>query len=187
MIIDEEIKRFIENNIEFIEQNTKESWEKVYSALYRFSVLRDEQIGQFTQTILFAGIDPTYKLQQIPDYYLFGSDIESYNMHNQIISIGSKSFRKCNNLKFIHIPNSVTKIDTAAFEHCENLYFVSIPNQIEYFGKALFWNCPKLESIEYRGTINEAKEQLDKYKLNTKFIFGSQVKKLICSDGIIEL
>ena len=186
-MMDEQVKKFIENNIDLIEQNTKESWEKIYSNLYRFALLRDEYIGQFTQIMLFAGIDPTYKLQQIPDYYLFGSDIESYNIHNQIISIGGKSFRKCSNLKFIHIPDSVNKIDSVAFEQCENLYFVSIPNQIEYFGKALFWNCPKLESIEYRGTIDEAKEQIDKYKLNTKFTFGSQVKKLICSDGIIEL
>ena len=157
-MMNKEVKNFIEENIDLIDENTKESWEKVYSALYKLEFLEDEYIGQFTQTMLFAGIDPTYKLQRIPDYYLFGSDIESYNIHNQIISIGSSSFRKCNNLKFIHIPNSVTKIGNLAFQHCENLYFVSIPNTIEYFGKALFWNCPKLESIEYRGTINEAKE-----------------------------
>lgn len=186
-MMNEEIKQFIKQNINLIQENTKNSWKKIYSDLYRFAVLRDEYIGQFTQTMLFAGIDPTYKLQQIPDYYLFGSDIESYDINNQIISIGSRSFRKCNNLKFIHIPDSVNKIDSAAFEHCENLHFVSISNQIEYFGKALFWNCPKLESIEYRGTINEAKEQLDKYKLSKNFTFGSQVKKLICINGIIEL
>ena len=137
--------------------------------------------------MLFAGIDPTYKLQQIPNNYLLSSDIKSYNIHNQIISIGSGSFRKCKNLKFIHIPDSVTKIGNAAFEQCENLHFVSIPNQIKDFGKALFWNCPELESIEYRGTIYEAKEQIDKYKLNISFTFRDRIKKLICTDGVIEL
>lgn len=91
-MINERIKTFIENNIELIEQNTKESWEKIYSNLYRFALLRDEYIGQFTQIMLFAGIDPTYILQEISDYYLFGSDIESYNIHNRIISIGGRSF-----------------------------------------------------------------------------------------------
>ena len=185
--MNEQVKQFIEENINLIDEDTKKSWEKIYSDLYRFPGLREEYIGQFTQTMLFTGIDPTYKLQQIPDYYLFSSDIESYNIHNQIISIGRKSFRKCSNLKFIHIPDSVTKIDSAAFDQCKNLYFVSIPNQIEYFGKALFWNCPKLESIEYRGTINEAKEQIDKYKLSKDFTFGGAVKKLICTDGVIDL
>ena len=186
-MMNEQVKQFIKENRDLIQQNTKESWEKIYSGLYRFSGLREEYIGQFTQTMLFAGIDPTYKLQQIPDYYLFSSDIESYEINNQIISIGKKSFRKCSNLKFIHIPDSVIKIDSLAFEQCENLYFISIPNRIEYFGKALFWNCPKLESIEYRGTINEAKEQIDKYKLSKDFTFGGAAKKLICLDGVLEL
>ena len=185
--MDKKIKQFIEENINLINQNTRESWEKVYSNLYKFSPLKDEYVGQFTQIMLFAEIDPTYKLQQIPDYYLFSSDIESYNIYDQVTSIGSRSFRKCNNLKFIYIPDSVTKIGSVAFEHCENLSFVSLPNQIKDFGKALFWNCPKLESIEYRGTMNEAKEQINTYKLSKNFTFGGQVKKLICTDGVIEL
>ena len=186
-MMNEKVKEFIEENANLIDEDTKESWEKLYYKLYRFSILRNEYIGQFTQIMLSAGIDPAHKLQQIPNYYLFSSDIESYSIQDSITSIGNNSFRKCNNLKFIHIPDSVTKIGSAAFEYCENLSFVSIPSQIKDFGNALFWNCPELESIEYRGTINEAKEQIDKHKLNKTFTFGNQIKKLICTDGIIEL
>ena len=185
--MNKKIQQFIEENINLIDQNTKESWEEIYSILYKFSIPREEYIGQFTQVMLFAEIDPTHILQQIPNYYLFSSDIESYAIHSQVTSIGNNSFRKCNNLKFIHIPDSIIKIGNAAFEHCGNLSFVSLPNQIKDFGKALFWNCPKLESIEYRGTMNEVKEQINKYKLSKTFTFGNQIKKLICTDGAIEL
>ena len=135
--------------------------------------------------MLSVGIDPAQIMQRIPENYLLKSNILSYNIPINVTIIGQSSFRKCINLKNIYIPDSVVKVESMAFEHCENLFFVSIPNNIEHFGKALFWNCNKLESIQYRGTINQAKEQISEHELNGVFTFGGGVKKLICTDGEI--
>lgn len=101
----QELKQFIQENKNLINQNTKESWEKIYSKISW------EIVGEFTKTMLSAGIDPAIIMGYIPMDYLYNSKITNYKIPDSVTSIGDYAFAHCSSLTSIEIPNSVTSID----------------------------------------------------------------------------
>ena len=110
MNISLELQKFIEENIDLIEQDTKESWETVYKKL-----LDDEQKGEFTQVMLEIGIDPAEVLGYVPKRYLWKSKIKQYEIPDNVTSIGEEAFSMCSSLTSIEIPNNVISIGEEAF------------------------------------------------------------------------
>ena len=197
--MDDRVKNFINSNLDLINENTKESWEQIYSEV------RHEYIGRFTQVLLEAGIDPTEVLGYIPQMYLSDATIKEYIIPNNVTSIGSDSFSGCRNLTSIVIgdsvvsigsyafawcydltsiviPNNVKNIGYDAFHGCTSLKRVIIPNSVTTIGDEVFKNCINLKEIEYLGTKKEALDSL-----RTGWILNSSIQKIICTDGVIEL
>lgn len=134
-----EVKEFIEDNIELIEQNR---WDEVYdNASFN---LDSESTGAFTKCILDLGIDPISEqgLDYIPDYYLSDTDITKYTISERIHQLGTGCF-SYTNLHSILIPKSVTQIDNYAFHSCLNLRYVTILCDTVIIGDAVFVNCPE--------------------------------------------
>ena len=152
----EKIKKFIEDNINLINQN---KWEEVYSNA------RDlyPHVGEFTEALLNCGINPLEQgLNYMPIYFLANSKIEQFIIPNHIPNISYCAFSWCKSLRNITIPNSVTSIEHQAFNGCHSL-----------------------TDINYIGTKKEALTKLKvKNKIWRKY---SDIKKIICTDGVIEL
>jgi hypothetical protein len=146
------LKNFIEENIEMIEN---EEFEVIYSDLdadFRYTL-----IGDFTEALIKAGIDPAKYMKEIPPHYLGGTSLRSYTIPNNITAIGEYAFSGYNGLTGVVIPSTVTSICAYAFRYCS-----------------------ELESITYLGTIDQWKEvkKLPGWKKD------SSIKKIICADGI---
>lgn len=146
------LKNFIEENIEMIEN---EEFEVIYSDLdadFRYTL-----IGDFTEALIKAGIDPAKYMKEIPPHYLGGTSLRSYTIPNNITAIGEYAFSGYNGLTGVVIPSTVTSIGAYAFRYCS-----------------------ELESITYLGTIDQWKEvkKLPGWKKD------SSIKKIICADGI---
>ena len=88
----QELKSFILNNKNLINQNTKESWEKIYDRIPK------NIRGEFTKILLDVSIDPAEILGYIPTYYLSKSEITNYEIPDNITSIGDFSFYNCDSL-----------------------------------------------------------------------------------------
>lgn len=146
------LKNFIEENIEMIEN---EEFDVIYSDLdadFRYTL-----IGDFTEALIKAGIDPAKYMKEIPPHYLGGTSLRSYTIPNNITAIGEYAFSGYNGLTGVVIPSTVTSIGAYAFRYCS-----------------------ELESITYLGTVDQWKEvkKLPGWKKD------SSIKKIICADGI---
>ena len=64
-----ELKQFILENKDLINQNTKESWEEIYKKF---------PPKNFTSTLIYTGIDPAEVLGYVPESYLKDCEIEKY-------------------------------------------------------------------------------------------------------------
>ena len=200
-----QLKKFIIANIDLIDENSKESWEQVYTKLsYRVK-------GEFTQAILNAGInDPAEILEDIPGYYLSNSSIENYNIPSNVTSIGDYAFEKCDSLTSIVIGDSVTKIENHAFftcvnlmsaiimgnvQHigafafagCDHLTYMVISGSVTSVGDYAFYNCWNLKEIRFDGTKREAISCGIGNQNRKKWRENSAIEKIICIDGEIVL
>lgn len=163
MKIKKSVKSFIEENMDLIEN---EEFERIYSNLLEpFKSNLDANsryalIGDFTESLLRAGIDPAIYMKEIPPYYLNGTSLKSYKIPNTIMSISEGAFAGHNALTDIIIPDTVTSIGAYVFRYCYNLW-----------------------SITYLGT----KDQWEKVKKLPGWKKDSSIKKIKCADGIINL
>lgn len=146
------LKNFIEENIELIENG---EFEVIYSDLdadFRYTL-----IGDFTEALIKAGIDPAKYMKEIPPHYLGGTSLRSYTIPNNITAIGEYAFSGYNGLTEVVIPSTVTSIGAYTFRYCH-----------------------ELRSIIYLGTVDQWKgvKKLPGWKKD------SSIKKIICTDGI---
>ena len=157
MVVSKELEIFLKNseNQDLINKNTKESWEKIY---------RGDFPKGFTEILLKSGVnDPAEKLEYIPNYYLYSSNISDYIIPDGVIDIGYAAFGVCRNLKNVWIPKSVMHLCNKVFENTS------------------------LISITYEGTKEEAIKCGIGDSSKKHWREDSQVKKIICTNGIIEL
>lgn len=90
--------------------------------------------------------------------------IESPDKDNPIILIPDLMFEGCKNLKFAIILNSSDKYKIATFRNCTSLEHVEIPASIVCIYGEAFDGCTALETITYKGTV----EQWKQVKTNSK-------------------
>ena len=153
------LKNFINNNLDLINQNTKESWQKIYRRfllgdLYGLS-------GEFTKIILDSGInDPTIIMGYVPDNYLYQSTIRDYKIPDSVISIGAFAFAGCHSLTEIIIPNGVINIDVGAFDACINLTNIRISDSVTKITLAAFRDCSSLTNIIIPNSVTSIGEEV---------------------------
>ena len=124
-------------------------------------------------------------MNYIPKYFLYNSNIKEFTIPDNVTSIGYNAFRSCSSLTSVVIGDGVKTIGDAAFFDCESLKHVTIGNNVTNIASSAFSGCTSLTEIIYLGTKKEA---LTKLKVkNKKWREGSNIKKIICTDGVIEL
>ena len=120
-----EVKEFIENNIDLIEDR---AWDQIYDNA-RFT-LDSESTGRFTLAMLDIGEDPLEYLDYIPEYYLSDAKIDSFIIPDHILELSEGCF-SYSSLKEIVIPYSVTTIGMYSFYDCPQLKRVVIPPTVQ--------------------------------------------------------
>lgn len=70
--MDKELKSFIEENIELIENSDFEELYKLANQRFIYHV----EVGQLTEILLEANIHPERSLDKLPDHFLYSSKIK---------------------------------------------------------------------------------------------------------------
>ena len=131
----------------------KDDFDGFYKALHFDTGVLPSGVGKVTEFILNADIDPLFYIDNIPDYYLYGSTITSIHIPDRIKSIGGFAFYECAGLTSIAIPNSVTSIGYDAFHNCTSLTSVTIGNSVTSIGFDAFRDCSSLTSITIPASV----------------------------------
>ena len=196
--MDTEVKKFIEENADLIEENNFEQFYKKLETERRF-------LGQFTEVFLNADIDPAKYMNEIPSYYLSGTKIASYTIPQNITSmaeyvflncenltdmvipgnvkaVGKGAFFGCENLKSVIVEEGVAEIDDYAFQLCKGLQNITLPNSVTFIGRMAVEGCSKLTTINYLGT----KKQWRSIKKKSDWKVDTPLEKVKCTDGVIK-
>lgn len=195
----EEIKHFIERNIDLIDSG---KFKTVYKELRKLSVM---YIGEFTRILLDAGINPARYMDELPEGYLVGVKCTSYEIPENITSIGESAFaytqlksvvipkrvehlnphvfENCGNLEKVVLPDNLITIGDYAFFGCLRLIDIEIPDKVTWIGDKVFYGCRDLNSIKFQGT----KQQWNKIGKEDSWRSVSAIEEVRCSDGIIDL
>ena len=193
-----EVKKFIEQHIDLIENNW---WEQLYSLA--IELVYRQRIGELTQILLDANIDPLNSLTNIPPNYLAWSPIQQFTIPDKIKAIGEFAFIETE-IVSIDIPKDVV-IGERAFTSCHQLEKVVFKGYAD-MGYNAFYDCPSLVDmylpkdftmdshclgschslveLHYAGTV----EDWMKIVSTCGVTQSDTVAKIVhCSDGDVEL
>lgn len=142
--MNKELKNIISIYKESIDSN---KWDEIYANIS--TTFR----GDLTSILLEAGINPLPYMNEIPEYFAKGSQINITQIPENIKNIGGYAFSNCKNLTNITIPNSVTNIGWGTFFNCTNLTNITISNGIKNIGSWVFSYCRKLTSVTIGNSV----------------------------------
>ena len=148
-------------------------------------------IGQesFRDCKLITGILLPEDLLGIELYAFYGCEkMDVINIPNNAF-LGNGLFYYCKSLVECNIPDGITSLE-GTFENCYALNSVSLPASLTSIGKDTFSNCSNLESITFRGTV----DQWNTIQLYTNpnighqnWNHGSGIKSIVCTDGVVSI
>lgn len=174
-----------------------DEWADLYAALYdelepRFGI-GDEILGEFTQAIIDADINPldSASLTYVPEYYLYGQKINEPVFPSHIVSINDHAYGATTGYDKLVIPGHVDCINTyafydcsakevileegvvilgeRAFAGCENLHSITIPLSCGLMQDDIFQDCPEDLVIRcYAGS--RAEDYAKEYDINYELI-----------------
>ena len=101
----------------------------------------------FTALLLKNNINPLKYMDEVPEYFAFGLDIEDFVIPNNVTCIRGNAFYRCDNLNSVTIPSSVTSIGDYAFSECSSLAEITIPSGVTSIGGYAFYKCINLNSV----------------------------------------
>lgn len=163
------------------------------SALEGDLILPEEvhTIGQdaFRDCKLITGILLPEDLLEIEGWAFYGCEkMAVINIPNNV-SLGDGLFYYCISLAECNIPDGIISLEET-FDHCYALNSVSLPASLTSIGRDTFSDCSKLESITFRGTV----DQWNTIQLYTNtdighrnWNHGSGIKSIVCIDGTVSI
>ena len=78
---------------------------------------------------------------------IFGDQVQTYILGNDLTSIGDYTFKDCSSLTSINIPENVTSIGDYTFYGCSSLNSINIPENMTSIGGWAFEGCSSLAEI----------------------------------------
>ena len=136
-----------------------------------------------TELLYSAGIDPLDYLSFVPGYFISNYQYTlNLILPNNILNINNNAFFDCY-LSSITYGENVHNIGDEAFGACPNLKRVEFNSKLAEIGSGIFKGCVNLTAIDYQGS----KDQWEKINKNTDWAYGSNIQRIVCTDGVIEL
>lgn len=180
-----EVQKFIEDNIELIQNNEFTKLYQLTLSAYR-GLPSSSHIGKLTECFLSCDIDPLKYMEIVPDNYLYGSSkitsiiipdnimhiadnafmsskIESITLHSTLKSIEENVFWQCNKLKKINFIGD-------NLEQFANIYFKgpgANPLQQQYHQPEFYFNNVNLRDLGYVFNIDNNYTSSKDYWNNT--------------------
>lgn len=103
-------------------------------------------ISEVSQILINSGINPLDYLNDVPENFLFNSDVTSIKIPNNITKISMQSFTY-SNVESIKIPNSVNYMGINAFQECEKLKSITFSNALKTIPKNTCLDCTSLSYV----------------------------------------
>ena len=138
--------------IEFEEEINNKAFDVIYDNIDSMYLK-----AAFTALLLKNNINPLEYMDEVPEYFAYGLDIEDFVIPNNITKILSCAFEDCSILTNITIGSGTTHIYNSAFSNCERLASITIPKSVVYIGRGAFRNCSKLKDVYYEGSKEDWK------------------------------
>lgn len=165
--------------------------------------------SQFSSNHLLSSVVIKGDLTEIPDqcFGYMGSGcehLESFDIPDSVISIGSNAFSGCKSLTSIEIPENCTYIGTRAFYQCTSLTSFEIPSSVTTIGEIIIGYNSSLKELVIPATVTKitsndavpdilAGLDLDRLEYNASSIpiagsyslQGCYIKELELGEGVI--
>ena len=126
MKLTDRLKRFINQNAQFIDNNE-------FDTLFSNGVEAKIPLGDISELLIRSGID----------FLPYVDHIYTYMFHD------------VQELERLTLSDNIEYIGAYAFNDCTNLKYLSLPKELKMIRFAPFDNCPKLQILNYRGTIDD--------------------------------
>lgn len=128
---------------------------------------------------------------ELPDNIVSISPLACYNtsitelkIPKYCTYIGHDAFSDNEDLVTVDLGDSLVELGDGAFSYCASLVEVTIPSTIKKVGYGIFYSCT-VHTFNYKGTIEQCKQSC--LYLDIKWRSYSTIKKIICTDGELEL
>lgn len=176
--MNKELEKFIEENKDLI--NAQE-WTTVYENWdNRLRLLTGHSyIGEFTNMLLEIGIDPSEKMNYIPEEYLSHQPISEYVVRGNCKSVHSYAFESCPKLTKLIFLEGVEIIASRCIFNCHKLNKLVLPSTVKSIGYGCIQYCNSLHEIEYNGTKDEWTN------ITKQNLYIDSSVDIICLDGVI--
>ena len=108
----------------------------------------------YTLTITGEGEMYNYHSGSLPPWNEVKDMITTVIVEEGITSVGSQTFRKCNNISSVTLPDGLEIIGNNAFSTCKLITELVIPRSVKEIHKYAFANISAIKVI-YEGTLDE--------------------------------
>lgn len=105
--------------------------------------------------------------------------LENVIIPHTVIKIGNIAFGGCISLKNITIPDSVTEIGEGAFVGCTSFTSVTIPNSITKISNSAFESCESIKDITISSSVTSIGE--------SAFYYCTSLESIIIPDSVIHI
>ncbi len=103
---------------------------------------------------------------------IFGSQVTTYILGDNVTSIGDYAFYDCKGLTSVTIGNSVTSIGNHAFRGCKSLKSITIPESVNSIGNYAFSGCTGLTSIDIPNSVTSIGSSAFNYCTGLKDVYA---------------
>lgn len=131
--------------------------ENDFNALYALAnrgLTDPRRVGELTEILYKADIDPLQHTDKVPDGFLYGSDITSITIPSHIRIIGEFAFAKTK-VEEIIIPDGVSLIKTYATIMCSNLRTLYLPASLASVQAGAFIRNDALRTVVFQGSYSQ--------------------------------
>lgn len=103
-------------------------------------------ISEVSQILINSGINPLDYLDEVPENFLFDSDVTSIKIPSHITEISMHSFAY-SKVESIKLPNSVTYMGINVFQDCKELKSITFSNALKEIPKNACLDCTSLSYV----------------------------------------
>lgn len=144
------IKEYIEQHINLIEDGY---FARLYDKPWSDALSNDifDNLGQMTEALLLAGIDPLENIDYIPCSYLANSNIDTFRFPSNVKQLFYGSFFNTK-LKNIILPEGITEIPEECFGYTY-LDWIQIPKSVTKIHPHAFEDDNRFKVICYKNSF----------------------------------
>ena len=170
-MISDKVKELIEFYSTEINHNL---WEALYEVFLSIQDLDYQYIGEFTECMIKAGINPLEYLDDIPSAYLYATNVQKAVIDDPIKTVKSWAYSNCTHLNYVFLSDSVEYVDDNAFAYCGKIAKVVIMNPSTYIESFAFYDS-EIDTVIFNGTKEEWESSNNHYM---------HPKHIECTDGV---